>query len=124
MENEYAQACIDACNACAVLCERCAAACLQEANVAGLSRCIALDLDCPQICRTAAAFIARRSSNATALCALCADLCDDCADECESHPMDHCRDCARACRACADECRKMMGNSVPGDASVARAPAH
>jgi len=124
MVNQYAQACIDACNTCAVLCERCAAACLQEANVAGLSRCIALDLDCAQICQTAAAFIARGSGNTSALCALCADICDECADECESHPMDHCRDCAHACRACSEECHTMTGNSLPADAPVAQTPAH
>jgi hypothetical protein len=64
-------------------------------------------MDCAQICRTAAAFMARGSDFARDLCRLCATVCTACGDECAKHPMDHCQACAQACRACADACRRM-----------------
>lgn len=73
-----------------------------------LARCIQLDVDCAEVCRTAAAFMGRGSEFASAICAACADICDACAEECEQHAMDHCRECAAACRRCADECRRMQ----------------
>jgi hypothetical protein len=99
-----------ACNDCAAACERCATACLGETDVAMLARCIRLDRDCADICRLAAAFMARDSDHAVGLCSLCADICDTCADECERHAhMEHCARCAEACRRCARECREMAG---------------
>lgn len=124
MNHSFAQACIEACNTCAVMCERCAAACLHEQDVGAMAHCIALDLDCAQICRTSAAFMARDSRHAADLCALCADLCDDCGEECASHSMDHCRDCAQACRACAEACRQMAGYSSQSGVDLQSVPAH
>lgn len=109
MPHESMQACIEACNECATACGHCASACLQESDVKSLARCIALDVDCAEICRTAAAFMGRDSESAAAICAACADVCEACAEECERHDMDHCRECATACRACAEECRRMVG---------------
>jgi len=108
MEQHY-QACIDACNECAAACDHCAASCLQEQEVKMLARCIALDTDCSQLCRLAAGFMARGSSNAAELCRACAEICDACADECSQHQHEHCRRCAEACRRCAEECRRMSG---------------
>lgn len=107
MPHQTMQTCIDACNECATACDHCASACLQEADVKSLARCIQLDIDCAEICRTATAFMSRDSEFASDMCAACADICDACADECERHDMDHCRECAAACRRCADECRRM-----------------
>ena len=76
-----------------------------------MARCIALDMDCAQICRIAAAYMARRSEMTSELCRLCADVCEACGDECGKHQMDHCQECAQACRRCADECRRMAGNA-------------
>ena len=109
MPREQFQACIDACYACAAACDNCSTACLQEDEVKMMARCIALDMDCAQICRAAAGFMARGSDSARALCRLCADVCAACGEECGKHPMDHCQQCAQACRHCADECRKMAG---------------
>ncbi len=106
--SEYAS-CIDACNACADACDHCAAACLQEADPKPMARCIALDMDCAEICRLAASYMARGSEFASPLCSLCADVCEACGAECEKHPMAHCKDCAEACRRCAEECRRMAG---------------
>ncbi len=107
-QQQYA-ACIQACNACADACDFCSAACLQEDDVKAMARCIALDMDCAQICRLAASFMARGSENATALCRLCAEICQTCGDECAKHEARHCKDCAAACHRCADECRRMAG---------------
>lgn len=103
--------CIDACSDCATACDRCANACLQEQDVKSLARCIGLNIDCADICRTATGFMSRDSDSefTDAICAACAEICEACAEECERHDMDHCRECAAACRRCADECRRMPG---------------
>lgn len=112
MQQQY-QSCIEACNDCADACDMCAAACLQEQDVKAMARCIALDIDCAQLCRLEAGVMARGSEAAAAVCQACADVCDMCADECGRHPMQHCQDCAAACRRCAAECRR-MGSSGAG----------
>lgn len=107
MSREQYQACIDACYACAAACDNCSTACLQEDEVKAMARCIALDMDCAQACRTAASFMARGSQFADAMCRLCNEICAACGEECGKHPMDHCQQCAQACRRCADECLRM-----------------
>ena len=101
------QTCIDACNDCANACDTCAGACLREDDVKMMARCIALDVDCAQLCRLAAAVMARGGEAASTVCSACAAVCEMCAEECGKHAMQHCQDCAAACRACAAECRKM-----------------
>jgi len=105
------ESCIEACNSCADACDYCAASCLQEQDVKMMSRCIALDMDCAQICRMAASYMARNSEFADVLCQFCAEVCDACGDECAKHQMQHCQDCAQACRRCADECRRMASST-------------
>jgi hypothetical protein len=100
-------ACIEACNACAVACNRCIASCLQETDVKMMVRCIALDMDCAQVCALAASAMSRGSEHSQAICALCADIGQSCADECAKHPMTHCQECAEACLKCVEACRKM-----------------
>jgi hypothetical protein len=78
-----------------------------------MARCVALDMDCAQICRLAAGYMARDSEFAVAICQACAEVCEACGDECAKHPMQHCQECAQACRRCADECRRMAG-AAPG----------
>lgn len=107
MLSDQLKACIEACYACATACDHCAASCLQEEDVKMMAACIANDMDCAQVCRTAAAFMARGSEFAQQLCRLCADVCTACAEECGQHPMDRCQACAQACRECADACRRM-----------------
>ena len=100
--------CIEACNACALACNHCAASCLKEPDVQMMAKCIALDLDCAQLCAVASAFMARDSQHAKAVCALCAEVCQACGDECgKHHHMAHCQACAQACLACASACRQM-----------------
>lgn len=107
MPHEQFQSCIDACNDCAVACDHCAASCLAEQDVKAMARCIALDMDCAQICRLASAYMSRGSEFSKALCRLCAEVCQACGDECAKHPMGHCQACAQACQRCAEECRRM-----------------
>ena len=107
MPLQHYSACVEACNRCAAACDHCATACLSEPDPKRLAHCIALDMDCADICRSPVGYMSRGSVHAYALCQLCADICDACADECSKHPMDHCRECADACHRCADECRRM-----------------
>jgi hypothetical protein len=109
MSHEQYQSCISACTACADACDHCATACLGEKDVGEMARCIQLDMDCAQLCRLAAGYMARGSEFAEEICQLCADICDACAEECARHKHDHCQKCAEACRACARECRSMSG---------------
>ncbi|MFM9436739.1 putative membrane protein YgcG, partial [Janthinobacterium sp. CG_23.3] len=96
MSQRMFESCIDACHLCANACDHCAVSCLAEADVARMARCIAVDVDCAQICRLAAGFMARGSESAAAVCRACVDACNACADECARHAMQHCQDCALA----------------------------
>jgi hypothetical protein len=113
MLQQQFQSCIDACQACATACDFCASQCLKEYDVSSMARCIALDVDCADACRLAATVMARGSTFAVDVCALCADICEACADECSRHAMAHCQDCAQACKRCAVECRSMQ-STQPG----------
>jgi hypothetical protein len=99
--------CIEACNQCANACDHCATACLKEKDPRPMARCIALDVDCAEMCRIAAAFMARGGEFAGIICGTCADICQACGEECARHDMPHCQECAEACRLCAAECRSM-----------------
>jgi hypothetical protein len=110
LPHEQFKSCIDACNACAEACGHCAASCLKEPDVKAMARCIALDIDCAEICRLATAYMSRASECAQDICALCAEVCEACGEECAKHQkMEHCRQCAKACHRCAEECRRMAG---------------
>ena len=112
MAHQQYASCIDACNACADACDHCATACLEEDDVKSMARCIALDMDCAQICRLAASYMARDSEMALAICAQCADVCEMCGEECTRHKhMQHCQECAAARRRCAEECRALAGTA-------------
>ena len=108
MSNSHFQPCIDACLACALACDRCAHACLHEANVNAMADCIALDMDCSEICRLAAACMARDSKMVSYICEACAQVCEHCQEECGKYQMDHCQACLEACRKCAELCRAIV----------------
>jgi hypothetical protein len=108
MSHQTYQECLDACNACQVTCLHCAVACLNEPSPAELADCIRLDLDCAELCQTAVGYMARGSSQAKAVCVLCATICQKCGAECAKHAHDHCQTCARACEECAQACRAMQ----------------
>jgi hypothetical protein len=96
---------LEALGRCAAECNNCATACLHEEDVQMLSRCIRLNMDCADICRLTASFVARDSEHVNHLLRECAEICEACAEECEKHGhMEHCRTCAEACHHCADAC--------------------
>lgn len=101
--------CLRACNDCAAACLQCASGCLNEDQPKPMAYCIALDLECADICRLAASSIARQGAQRDAICALCAQACQACSSECAKHDMEHCKKCAEACRLCADACKAMAG---------------
>lgn len=112
MSHEKFKVCIDACNECAVECEHCATACSNEKDANALAQCIELDRYCADMCRTAAAFMARSDEHTISFvhkfCNLCAEICTACATECEKHAhFEHCKICADACRKCAVECNNL-----------------
>jgi hypothetical protein len=103
---------IDKLYACAVACNHCAASCLREEDVTGMAACIALDIDCAEICALTAAFLSRGSVHGLHLAKECAEICSACAAECEKHThMEHCKACAEACRACEAACAAVQ---LPG----------
>nr|WP_196493319.1 four-helix bundle copper-binding protein [Burkholderia territorii] len=106
MNDRYAN-CMAACDACAHACDACIAGCLAEPEAHTLTACIALDVECGQLCRLASAAMARGSVLAPQICALCSHACELCAAECLQHAHDHCRRCALACDTCAAMCRAM-----------------
>ena len=119
MSHEKFKSCIDACNQCASECEHCATSCLHEKDNQNLAICVELDRFCADMCKTAAAFLARcdehTHSFAVKFCGLCAEICDACAAECEKHSdLEHCKTCAEACHKCAVECQNINKEQQPG----------
>jgi SAM-dependent methyltransferase len=106
--------CIEECFACAQSCTACADACLGEEDVAGLRKCIRLDLDCADLCTATGRILSRQTEPDTALLRTtveaCAQACRACAEECERHAQhhEHCRVCAEACRRCEEACRSLL----------------
>lgn len=107
-------ACIQVCYECAQCCTACADACLGEDNVAGLSRCIRLNLDCADACAATGSMLSRQTTpNWTLLRAQvdsCVLACQICGDECDRHAgtMEHCRICVECCRACDYACSRLL----------------
>ena len=99
---------------CSYVCSACADACLEEANVEELRKCIRNNLDCAEITALTARLISRPGEQdrdvLRAQLEACARACRSCADECDRHAgnMEHCRICAEACRRCAGACDAMV----------------
>ena len=53
--------CIEECFACAQSCTACADACLGEEQVAQLTRCIRLNLDCADVCEATGKIVSRQT---------------------------------------------------------------
>ena len=93
-------------NACAAICNICYEACLNEEDIAMLSRSIELTRDCADLCQLSAAALTRDSEFVDSILKLCADVCETCAMECEKHEHEHCQRCAGVCRKCAEMCNE------------------
>ena len=90
---------------CVAACNFCAAACLKEDDVKMMAKCISLDMDCAEVCRTTGILLARNSAHGKHMLKECIELCEACAEECGNHKSDHCQACAKACRECAEACK-------------------
>lgn len=113
-ELDAIERCLQACMVCQVVCLSCADACLSEQQVDTLRACIAVELDCADICGATAAVLLRFNRTGAqplqAQVAACAQACRSCAQECRKHAdmHEHCRICADACQRCYDACEGMM----------------
>ena len=99
--------CIDACLKCIASCYHCASMDLKEKDIAMMSRCVQLDMECATMCLTVVQLMSLESESVRNICWLCADVCNKCAEECEKHTHAHCKECAEACRKCANECNNI-----------------
>lgn len=97
---------------CAQACTACANACLGEAAVQDLVRCIRLNLHCADLCVTTGRLISRQESPelARAILQACVLACRLCAEECGRHTatMKHCQVCAKACQECVQACEGLL----------------
>jgi hypothetical protein len=107
-------AAIDACLNCAQSCTSCADADLVEDDVAQLRACIALCVDCADVCELVARILSRPAQSdhivVHRLLHACVRECSLCADECARHAEHHrhCATCAQACRVCEVACRTLL----------------
>ena len=107
---------VDAITSCADTCTACADACLAEDMVADLRRCIRLNLDCADACRSVAAMLLRQTEPDVAVLRAvveaCEQACRTCGEECEQHSEmhEHCRVCAEACRRCEQACQQLTAS--------------
>lgn len=99
---------------CSNTCTLCADACLLEPDMASLSHCIRLNLDCADICTATSRVIARLpemdAPMMRPLLEACRAACEACGQECASHAshMEHCRVCSEQCRRCAAACQELL----------------
>ena len=99
---------------CAEACTACADACLGEDEVADLTRCIRLNLDCADVCAATARVLSRQTSSDDRLnldlLQACVAICQTCGDECSRHADHHlhCRLCADACAEAEEACRELI----------------
>lgn len=114
MPGEQLARAIEMLNQCASVCTACADACLAEEHVQNLVRCIRLNLDCADICRTTATVMGRLNQPDAnvqrSLLQACQAICNSCGSECESHANmhEHCRVCAESCRQCSQICNELI----------------
>jgi len=107
-------AAIDACADAATACTSCADSDLAEEDVAAMRRCIALDLDCADVCTTTGRLLSRTAAPDHVvlhrILLACVRACELCAEECDRHAAHHrhCAICARACRLCAKACGALL----------------
>jgi hypothetical protein len=114
LRHDVRSACVRACNLCAEATNACADACLGDPAVAELVICIRTNLDCADMCATAAEILDRFRGDhpelVRAVLEANALVCDVCAQEAGMHAdrYEHCRTSADACRAAAEQCRRMV----------------
>lgn len=103
------QKCIDECNRCAQACYECFAACLNEPDIQARKNCLAILVECANMCQMSAAHMSMGGQFAKEHCGVCALICEKCAEECSMFKDAHCTECTQICLDCAAECKKMAG---------------
>ncbi|MDP2342701.1 MAG: four-helix bundle copper-binding protein [Deltaproteobacteria bacterium] len=99
------ETCLLNCTACVSACEKTIAYCLQKGGAHVAPAHMSLLLDCADICKTSAAFLARGSELHVKTCEVCAEVCQRCADSCSEMGDDaQMKACAAACLACVASC--------------------
>jgi len=104
--NAEMRACIQACHDCQTIClAEAIGHCLEVGGRHTEPKHFNLMLDCAEICRTAAGFMARGSDHHPHICRECAEICRACAASCDA--LDGMEECAETCRRCAENCERM-----------------
>jgi len=93
---------------CVHACNYCFNACLEEEDVMMMKNCIRLDKECALVCQATLGLIYPGSQFKKEVLDLCEKACESCAEECNKHPMDHCKECARVCEECAKACSEFL----------------
>ena len=107
-------AAIDASLTCLQTCTSCADGDLAEADAAELTRCVALCVECADVCGLVARTLSRPAHwdhvVVHSLLEACVRSCTNSAEECARHAEHHrhCAICAQACRACAQACSELL----------------
>lgn len=99
--------CIRACQETVAACQTCISA-SRDGDSQAMARCIALCVDCADLCKLTANAIARNSEHMDAICALCAQACLACNEECSRHVSLGCQRCAEISYYCAEACHHIM----------------
>src|SRR5262245_11014842 len=104
------KACIEACQACHEACMETTATLRMRGP--GDDGQIGALLDCADLCRLTASFVARDSPLHAMVCTLCADACQRAARDCERLDDETVRRLAETCRRTADRCRRVAAAAV------------
>jgi hypothetical protein len=114
LDVEQLAAAIDACRDCARACVLDTDADLAERDVAEMRTCIALCLNCADVCDVTARFLSRTAQwdqfAVDHLLRACVRVCTTCAEECARHADHHrhCAVCEKTCRACIQACSALL----------------
>ena len=111
-------AAIDASLTCEQTCTSCSDSDLAEPDVAEMSRCIALCIECADVCGLVARTLSRLAYwdqfVVHRVLQACVRTCTSSAEECDRHAEHHrdCAICARTCRACAKACSDLLDDEA------------
>ena len=109
MNDEAMNQCMKNCNECSEICMKTIMHCLQKGGDHASPEHIRLMMDCAEICKMSASFMARGSDHAGRIAEICAEICEKCAESCEAMADDsEMARCADICRQCAESCRSMV----------------
>jgi len=108
MNKSNLESCMAACKICQTASSACANACINNAKVREMLRCIALNRDCGLFCNTALLLLEHGSEFLAQTCALLAQICDAAARESAQFDLPECKQAVLACARCAAECRQAM----------------